>query len=179
MSSAAAGLRCTANAAPAGAIIGAVGAWVGLVVGKIMVSDWDSLARTSRGSHTVKVSIGVGSAVGLLSGASVRVSRCLAANRAAARRLLRPEIDRAGIRGSALDAIVALRPEWLGTAARPTNPTVVLNNSRLRSIDQLRVIPLGSVQSMAATPANEADARWGVSGGGIVIQVYTGAARTP
>ena len=80
---------------------------------------------------------------------------------------------------SAYDAIQRLRPTWLQSrgptslTGGPTLPQVHINDSRGRSIDELRSLPIIEIEMMEFRSASDATTLYGTGYPGGVIEVRT------
>ena len=80
---------------------------------------------------------------------------------------------------SAFDAIQRLRPTWLQSrgptsiGGAPTLPEVHINESRSRSLEELRSLPVAEVESMEYRSAADATTLYGTGYPGGVIEVRT------
>ena len=80
---------------------------------------------------------------------------------------------------SAYDAIQRLRPTWLQSrgptslAGGPTLPQVHINDSRSRSLEELRTLPVTEVEMMEFRSASDATTLYGTGYPGGVIEVRT------
>jgi hypothetical protein len=80
---------------------------------------------------------------------------------------------------SAYDAIQRLRPNWLQTRgptsllSGPTLPQVHINDSRSRTIDELRSLPVIEIETMEYRSAADATTRYGTGYPGGVIEIRT------
>lgn len=159
------------------------GAWVGFMASQVAVSDWDD-GRTIDRSSWAAGGAAFGAAVGFTLPAGPRRAPAPRAERPGRDVLTLREIREA--RGSSLYQVIrSLRPEWLrvrGTASmretprgrttgpdpddvavQPGIPTirVYLDDARIGDIDDLRLMPPGSVGEVRFLDAAEATHRWG------------------
>jgi hypothetical protein len=80
---------------------------------------------------------------------------------------------------SAYDAIQRLRPTWLQSRGPtsliggPTLPQLHINDSRSRSLDELRTLPVTEVETMEFRSASDATTLYGTGYPGGVIEVRT------
>jgi hypothetical protein len=90
-----------------------------------------------------------------------------AAQRSARGPVTAEEIQEAGIRGSALDALRQLRPEWLRSRTVEGQIRVYLDGSRYgNTAASLNGIPVQSVGRIERLSANAASTRFGSGSGG-------------
>jgi hypothetical protein len=80
---------------------------------------------------------------------------------------------------SAYDAIQRLRPTWLQSrgptslAGGPTLPQVHINDSRSRTLEELRTLPVTEIETMEFRSASDATTLYGTGYPGGVIEVRT------
>jgi hypothetical protein len=80
---------------------------------------------------------------------------------------------------SAYDAIQRLRPTWLQSrgptslSGGPTLPQVHINDSRSRTLDELRTLPVTEIEMMEFRSASDATTLYGTGYPGGVIEVRT------
>lgn len=85
---------------------------------------------------------------------------------------------------TALDAVQALRPNWLRTRGAdsfqsPTQVIVYLDNVRMGGVDQLATITPSNIASITHFDGVQASGRWGLDHGAGVIQVISRVGPTP
>ena len=85
---------------------------------------------------------------------------------------------------TALDAVQALRPNWLRTRGAdsfqsPTQVIVYLDNVRMGGIDQLSTLSPSNIGSIQHYDGVQASGRWGLDHGAGVIQVISRVGPTP
>ena len=85
---------------------------------------------------------------------------------------------------TALDAVQALRPNWLRTRGAdsfqsPTQVIVYLDNVRMGGVDQLATITPSNVATITHFDGVQASGRWGLDHGAGVIQVISRVGPTP
>ena len=85
---------------------------------------------------------------------------------------------------TALDAVQALRPNWLRTRGAdsfqsPTQVIVYLDNVRMGGVDQLSTLTPSNIASITHYDGVQASGRWGLDHGAGVIQVISRVGPTP
>ena len=85
---------------------------------------------------------------------------------------------------TALDAVQALRPNWLRTRGAdsfqsPTQVVVYLDNVRMGGVDQLAAITPSNIATITHFDGVQASGRWGLDHGAGVIQVISRVGPSP
>lgn len=185
-----------------GLVGGALGGWVGFVVVKIKLSDWNDANRSGAANRTrlqaTLAGAAVGAAVGALLPYSCERSDVLPARergRAVNQPITANEITRAGVSGTAYDIVYTLRRSWLNprgvndfteaphVATTSTGEEVIvpgepklmiyLDNMRMGTIGELHNIPATGVLGIRFYTPAEANYRWGTGHTHGAIQVLT------
>jgi hypothetical protein len=194
--------NCTTSGSLARLAAGsAVGGWLGFVVAKIRISDWDDAAR-GPDAHRLQTRATVSGAVigAAITGLLLHTRSCtggLPATRpvrAGREPITQAEIERAGVSGNVYDLVYALRRPWLNTRGTdaltegPLNLTVdgetyvlqgesrlmvYLDDAKLGSVDQLRELPVVGVNQVRYYDGAEATYKWGAGHIHGAIQVVT------
>jgi hypothetical protein len=180
---------------------GVLGAWIGLVTHKIVVSDWNDVSHTAAGHRALNRSMFIGAASGAILGAMLHVGHSCTGSvssqkpRFGREPLYASEISRAGVSGTVYDALFALRRNWLNlrgiqaltegaeslvfapgdtiTITGAPRLTVYLDNAKLGSVDQLKTLPILGITSVRYYEPAEATMRWGPGNTHGAIQVLT------
>lgn len=175
-----------------------IGAWLGFMVAKIRMSDWNDGSHTASATRARNTSTIVGAALGGLAGVLAPHRSCGAprTQRTAPTRLpiLEAEIKRSGLSGTVYDAVYLLRRNWLNDRGVddmwetphyvtendrdvlvPGEPRlmVYLDNARLGTVSELRNLTINGVLAIRYYDPTQANLRWGVGNTHGVIQVVT------
>lgn len=185
-----------------GLVGGGLGGWVGFVVVKIKLSDWNDANRSGAANRTRMQATLAGAAVGATIGALLPHA-CERTNVLPSRGVLHSlnqpitstEIARAGVSGTAYDIVYTLRRTWLNTRGvedfgeAPRTVTtrsgqellvggepkliIYLDNMRLGTVGELHNIPATGVLGIRFYTPAEANYRWGAGHTHGAIQVLT------
>jgi len=178
-----------------------VGGWLGFVVAKIKVSDWDDASRGPDARRLQTRATVSGAVIGAaVTGLLLRTRSCTSGVpakpivRAGREPITQAEIERSGISGNVYDLVFARRRPWLsarGTDALTEGPViwtidgqpvqyqgesrliVYLDNAKLGSVDQLRELPILGVNEVRYYDGPEATYKWGAGHIHGAIQVVT------
>jgi hypothetical protein len=180
----------------------AVGGWLGFVVAKIRISDWDDASRGPAAQRLRTRATISGAVIGAaVTGLLLHTRSCTGGIpatrpvRAGREPITQAEIERNGLSsGNVYDLVYSLRRPWLnvrGTDALTEGPLnltvdgqtytlqgesrliVYLDEAKLGTVDQLRELPVAGVNQIRYYDGSEATYKWGAGHIHGAIQVVT------
>jgi hypothetical protein len=176
-----------------------VGAWLGYFLSQVVRSDWEGMRASDQAGHRRTFAFS-GAAVGALAGYLVRPRpqapgvrerqpTYIYVPQSARQYITRDELRRAPV-VNALEAIEALRPEWLGPAyggtharaevgaesAPDTGIVVYVVHTRIGGPEALAEISIPEIEELRLYDAQEAERRWGTRNPRGAIEVVPASA---
>jgi hypothetical protein len=180
-------VRARRSVATSASVVGGavVGAWLGYFLSQVVKSDWEGMRAGERAGHRRTFAFS-GAAVGAVAGYLVRPrSRAPGVRqpqptyvyvpRSARHYITRAELQRAPV-VNALEAVQALRPEWLAVTRTGTHATtqgasrsadadtgiaVYVVNTRIGGPQSLAELSIPEVEELRLYEPEEAERRWG------------------